>query len=181
MDSYPAVNPAVVRQCRSCRKTLPGEASYCTKCGTLNPPDGKITCRKCNTSISMNDAFCGICGEPNPVGSASPGTTAWHGNYTKDPNTIPGLSYYYVNEFLLIKESRERYQGKWNWAAFFWSWIWAFTKGMSVLGWVGLLAALFLGAISYGFLGIVLSVYFGARGNYIYYKHLVKNEPSALF
>ena len=146
----------------------------------MNPPDGKVKCTKCNNPLLVHDAFCGVCGEANRVGAA--GAQGWApAGQLRDPQYIPGLKYYYVSEFTQIMQSREQYQGKWNWAAFFFGWLWAFTKGMATLGFVGLIAALILCAMSYGLLGIVVAVYFGWRGNYIYYKYLVKNDSSALF
>lgn len=86
----------------------------------------------------------------------------------------PGLTPYYQQEFQRIYESNGQYRGKWNWAAFFFTWLWAFTKG----AWVAALIILFIGLplvfISNVF-GIIICIIMGIWGNKIYYNAFKKN------
>jgi hypothetical protein len=86
--------------------------------------------------------------------------------------SLPLLSEYYRQEFRSILESGETYKGKWNWAAFCFGWIWALTKGL----WVPALVCVVVSAPLGGYPLILFVIYFGARGNYLYYKRIVKNE-----
>ena len=131
-------------------------------------------CTSCGTALQNGNRFCGKCGAsalgnanlpvPNsaPVVSSRPAISA--ANYT-------GLSEYYQREFSMIESSGERYQGKWNWAAFLFGGIWALTKGL----WVPVLIA-FIGSIfTGGIVGLIYWFIFGARGNYMYYRKVTRN------
>jgi hypothetical protein len=92
------------------------------------------------------------------------------------PGPDPKYKYlipYYQEEFEKIDESNEAYKGKWNWAAFLFSWIWGFTKGMWATSLVGLFLSLLFNQIHADVLNLVLGIIWGVRGNYFYYQ-LVK-------
>ena len=87
---------------------------------------------------------------------------------------------YYRVEFERIMNSNETYKGKFNWWALFFSWIWAFTKGLWQLGLLVMLvstAANFLlpYAVS-GVIGLGLAIFCGMRGTYFYYNLKMKNK-----
>jgi hypothetical protein len=93
----------------------------------------------------------------------------------KHPVTFVGLSGYYQNEFRMIEGSGERYQGKWNWAAFFFGGIWALTKGLWVPALICFVGSIFTG----GLVGVIYWFIFGARGNYMYYRKVAQNSNLA--
>jgi len=82
------------------------------------------------------------------------------------------LSEYYQSEFQKIRDSNERYKGKWNWAACFLGPIWAFTKGLREVVVIYVLAILF----TFGISVLAYAVIFGLRGNYFYYSKLMKGR-----
>jgi hypothetical protein len=90
---------------------------------------------------------------------------------------MPWLSDYYRDEFQRISTSGESYQGKWNWAAFFWGGIWALTKGLWAPVVLCIVVCIPLGGIP----AILFWAYFAARGNYLYYKKVVKKQTAAIF
>lgn len=172
------------RACRICNLALPVGAEYCGKCGSANPTDGLVKCAKCGESFSVDFAYCTRCGEKNPLGSdASIPVGFAPSSSTAQPldfSRYPSLSIYYQEEFRRIHDNSPRYDGKWNWAAFFWGALWALTKGL----WVPALATFFIAVVSIpsgGFPVIALWIYFGARGNSMYYKKVVLGEPWAFW
>jgi hypothetical protein len=90
---------------------------------------------------------------------------------------MPWISSYYRADFQRIFESGESYQGKWNWAAFFFGGIWALTKGL----WAPVVLCLVVCVPLGGIPAILFWAYFAARGNYLYYKKVVKKQTAAIF
>ncbi len=83
---------------------------------------------------------------------------------------VAGLTPYYQEEFQKIYDSGESYQGKWNWAAFWFGPLWAISKGASHSALAGFLAAFtIIGGVIFWFI-------YGSRGNYIYYTLYVKKQ-----
>jgi hypothetical protein len=90
-----------------------------------------------------------------------------------------GLPLYYQEEFGRIRASNEIYKGKWNWAAFFFTLIWALTKGvwLAPLVWFVVFWVVIIVSCGVGYLFIPLIwVLFGLRGNYMYYCASQKNQ-----
>ena len=97
---------------------------------------------------------------------------------------------YYQQEFTKITESDGMYRGKFNFCACLLTWIWFFTKGMVKEGVItfAIVAVCTILSITIGrfpFIGgkiviicgiavIITAVISGAKGNYIYYKHIMK-------
>lgn len=77
---------------------------------------------------------------------------------------------YYQEEFEKMDESRGAYKGKWNWAAFFFSWIWGFTKGLWTLSLITLFLSLLFNRMGWDALSLPLALVWGVRGNYFYYQ-----------
>src|ERR1019366_5953293 len=121
------------RSCRICCVFLAPEAEFCGACGWVNPRSGTVMCGNCKELIPVNQRFCQKCGGPNPMAPPQ--------NYRPAPNhaaqsstgALPFLSEsvspYYQEEFGRM-QADPNYQGKWNWAAFFWCCLWAITKGL---------------------------------------------------
>lgn len=73
------------------------------------------------------------------------------------------------------------YQGKWNWAAFFFCALWAITKGL----WGPVLLCLVVLVLTIPTMGglpaLIFWIYFGARGNSIYYKKVALGQEWAMW
>ncbi len=177
-------------RCRNCNNKLAEEQPYCQQCGTLNPPDGCVDCSQCSRKIPIHVGFCGYCGARNPVLAEPQSSTtsapppSAHGSpvipqetRTLDFSGMPWLSAYYRREFQKIFETQETYQGRWNWAAFFFGGIWALTKGL----WAPVLLCVVISVPLGGIPAILFWAYFAARGNFLYYKKVVKQQSAALF
>ena len=116
-----------------------------------------------------------------PTGS-QPGLNSQAGNAEVNPlNFI--TDYYYRSQFELIINSKETYKGKWNWWAFFFSWIWCFTKGLWQYG--AIVAAISIGLRYYlpyevtSAFALVVAIFFGTRGTWLYYNLKIKNKQLA--
>lgn len=179
----PPGSDASARNCRKCRAPLPGEAEFCGRCGTQNPKSGTVQCSKCGVDISVEQPFCTTCGTRNPLALDPPtvnsiaGATA--GPATQSPELLQSFPFYYQEEFSKM-QADPKYEGKWNWAAFFFGVLWAITKGL----WgpvILTLGILFVSIPIGGLPGIVLWCYFGARGNSMYYKKAMLGQPWAFW
>ena len=96
---------------------------------------------------------------------------------------------YYQQEFTKITESNGMYRGKFNLCACLLTWIWFFTKGMMKEG-VETFAIAAICVIVFfftcsngwgdkavvicGIVVIITDIIVGAKGNYIYYKNIMK-------
>lgn len=95
------------------------------------------------------------------------------------PILFSGLPLYYQEEFGKIAASNETYKGKWNWAAFFFTGIWALTKGvwMAPLVWMLIFFGVVLVSCGIGYVfAPAIWIIFGLRGNYMYYCASQKNQ-----
>lgn len=109
---------------------------------------------------------------PSPVPRASFPASA-------PPIVFSGLPLYYQEEFGKILSSNESYKGKWNWAAFFFTMIWALTKGvwLAPLVWFMVFWAVVIFSCGAGYVLVpLLWILFGLRGNYMYYCASQKNS-----
>lgn len=157
---------ATVVFCISCGSAVEQGMRFCPKCGSAQPT---FSCPSCGTSVHIPQAFCGSCGTSlAPVSS----TLA---KISMQPN-LSGYSAYYQEEFRRIIHSGESYQGKWNWAAFWFGGIWALTKGLWLPAVVCFVVSIFTGGVG----GVVYWFIFAARGNYMYYCKAVKGKDIAI-
>jgi len=85
-------------------------------------------------------------------------------------------SAYWQEELTKMYESNGAYTGKFNWAAFFGSWIWAFVKGLPEIGGIGFAVSFVIGIFTYGIAVLPVSIWLGIRGNYIRYKRIIEQE-----
>jgi hypothetical protein len=144
-------------------------------------------CPSCGGSVDIDAKECGYCGaslvteeskqenakeqEPNPQEESQ-----GYSNPNPDPkHPYSYLPVYYQEEFATIDGSRGAYKGKWNWAAFFFSWIWGFTKGLWALSLISLFLSLLFNRMHADALNLALGLIWGVRGNYFYYQ-LVKHN-----
>ena len=113
---------------------------------------------------------------------SQPGFNSQAGTTSVNPlNFI--TDYYYRSQFELIINSKETYKGKWNWWAFFFSWVWCFTKGLWQYG--AIVMAVSIGLRYYlpyevtGAFALVVAIFFGSRGTWLYYNLKIKNKQLA--
>jgi RNA polymerase subunit RPABC4/transcription elongation factor Spt4 len=157
--------------CRNCGNEVNKNAEICVSCGS-RPLNGKSFCQSCGTNTNENQEICIKCGvrllnKSNTYNSSN-------GAYLKP---------YYEEEFERISTSNEDYKGKWNWCAFFFSWIWAFTKGLWGMALANLVLNLILASTGVGLIiSLAISILWGIRGNYFYYNLQInkKQFPSTL-
>ncbi|WP_291641962.1 DUF2628 domain-containing protein [Clostridium sp.] len=136
-------------------------------------------CPSCGASIDLNATECKYCGEAMSANTqqyqspqGQPGNNYNQNNYAT--NEYTNMKLYYQQDFEKISSS-ETYKGKFNWAAFFFSWIWGLTKGLWALSIISIVIVAILGAMDLSWIGIVMAIIWGVRGNYCYYN-LIKNK-----
>ena len=87
-------------------------------------------------------------------------------------NKLVGLKTKYQVQFKKIYESNEDFKGDFNIMAFLFGVIWCLSKGL----WVVSIVAIVVSILSSGIGAIFFWLYFGFRGNYIYYKYHVEGK-----
>lgn len=163
--------------CRHCGQDVNEKAEYCIHCG-CKPLSGLKFCQECGVETNENQEVCIKCGvkllkrkSVNNSGNSGAGDKVnnfINGDKSEEENLdFRYLSPYYQGEFTKIYESNESYNGRWNWAAFFFTWMWA-------------LASLVVVFFTGGILAIPLWFYFAIRGNKIYYNLTVKKQQTVV-
>lgn len=142
-----------------------------------------VYCPDCDNQSSDQAVACVKCGYP--IAKLKQSTTSTQKQ--SQQNSFAKLDYYYQQEFEQIQKTDEDYRGKFNWYAFFFSWIWLLTKGawswaiiVFVANW---LAGMFLMKTVKGEIGIIpgllamigISITLGHNATKIYYNVRVKN------
>ena len=125
----------------------------CKGCGSTENKPGAVKCIYCGNQLAVSSVGEAL----QAVQEAAPVKASFE-----------HLPAYYQEEFRKMEESNGGYKGKWNWMACIFNWVWAFTKGLWLLG----VICLVLTVISRGYLSIVWLFYFGFRGNHLYYTSL---------
>jgi len=97
---------------------------------------------------------------------------------------------YYQEEFQKIQDSSETYKGKWNWWAFFFTGLWAISKGCWVLFIIIVLTSSLLqyrlfnindyAYVTIGFSSTIWALIMGWRGTWFYYVLKVKKKQPPL-
>ena len=87
-------------------------------------------------------------------------------------NKIAGLKPKYQEQFRKIYESNENFKGDFNIMAFLFGVIWCLSKGLWLVSIVTIIVAIFSSGIG----AIFFWLYFGIRGNYIYYKYYIEGK-----
>lgn len=169
--------------CRHCAQNINEKAEYCIHCG-CRPLSGLKHCQECGVETTENQEICTKCGvkllKQNSSNNNSDSINdkvnkLLNGNKPLEENLdFTYLIPYYQDEFKKIHESNETYNSRWNWAAFLLNWIWAFAKGL----WVSAVVCLLLCFVTGGILALPLAIYFGIRGNKLYYNLTVKKQQT---
>lgn len=156
--------------CRNCGKEINTNAEICVNCG-VRPLAEKNFCQDCGVETKPNQELCIKCG----VRLKSPPATF---NGIPLNTNFSLLPYYYQQEFQKIFESNEIYKGKWNWPAFLFTWIWAFSKGAWGIALVMLFIGIPLSMLTFGIFGLIMAITMGIKGNYFYYNVFVKGKQN---
>lgn len=131
-------------------------------------------CGNCGSEIEEGAKFCPSCGETTTKtdNSHKQEESSGDGVKSKVYQDYSHLSEYYQQEFEKISDTNETYKGKWNWAAFFFSFLWAFSKGL----WLPAIITVVGSFLTQGIFALICSIIFGIRGNYMFYNKIVKGE-----
>jgi len=139
-------------------------------------------CPACGASIDVNATECNYCGAPVGAQSQQNQQQQYQENqqqYNQSHGyTSSEFSYlkpYYQIEFEKIQASNEAYKGRFNWCAFFFSWIWGFTKGLWGPSLITLVLFSVLSRTDFGIFNLAIWIIWGLRGNYFYY-YLIKHN-----
>ncbi len=146
--------------CRSCGKEVNDKAVFCVGCG-IDPKYGKGFCKECGGSTSYDDEICKHCGC----------------RISKYDFTY--LSDYYQSEFTKMEESSEKYTGKFNWFALFFTGFWALSKGLWLSAIVGIFIEIVAVTMDVDFmytLNLIYGIVFAFRSNYIYYRYYTQDK-----
>ncbi len=133
-----------------------------------------MKCQYCDNQVPNNAAKCPSCGAAvqqvtnTPVGQSSAEQSVLSSDEAFKAK-IAYVSPYYQAEFTKMYDSKGAYKGKFNLAAFFFSWIWCFTKGLAVQG----IIMFVLACISYGLISGILA---GIRGNKMFYEKFINEK-----
>jgi hypothetical protein len=93
-------------------------------------------------------------------------------NQQEFESRIIGLKPKYQEQFRKIYESNENFKGDFNLMAFLFGIFWCLTKGL----WLVSIIVILIAYYSSGIGAIFFWLYFGIRGNYIYYKYFIDNK-----
>jgi hypothetical protein len=151
-----------------------------------------IFCPECGTQVSEMAIACPKCAFPiSKINFRYTNTGIGSEQNAESINTDIGtIEYYYEQEFKEIQNLKETYKGRWNWNAFFFTWIWLFLKGCWAIGLVVLFASCFLSfyitvmiderdyELALGAFGgaLAVNIILGMRGTWFYYNVKVKNK-----
>jgi len=133
-----------------------------------NDDANDFSCSECGADVQKDDIKCPKCGAD---------LTITETEISENSDLFNDQEEYYRNEFLQFYESKEEYQGKWNWAAFFFTWIWAFMKGAWGIGLLILIFAYPLSVFTFGLAGLIVAIVMGFKGNKIYYNVYKRAHP----
>jgi len=144
---------------------------FCKNCGD-EVKEGQMVCLNCGFGPTKNNNFCHHCGADSVEGQIvcikcgfeiKPSSV--HDIYINEVKYELMKPYYQI-EFRKIEETNEIYNGKFNWSAFLFSWMWCFTKGLTKQAFTVVVISI----VTMGIGLIVMSVYLGANGTKLYYR-----------
>lgn len=145
--------------CRTCGQVIDLNNYYCPNCGSL-PFSGNNYCFDCGSELKNNNSvFCFYCKSENNL-PQSFDAVKWQ-----------TLKRYYKRCFWDIIISNEERKGGFNICAFFFSNLWAISKGLYHQAFYSIL----LSICTLGIGGIIYMFIYGFRGNYMYYNKICKN------
>ena len=158
--------------CPECGKEFSEFSKQCPHCGIPTEQIKLIECSACGTKNRETAKYCKKCGKhfDKEEVKNSKGSVIQSQNMSHDDNST--IDDYYKEEFKKIWDSNEKYKGKWNWAAFSFTGLWALTKGL----WVSALICISLSIFTAGIAIVIYWFYYGLRGNYLYYNKCIKKK-----
>ena len=138
-------------------------------------------CPSCGATIDFNATECKYCGATIVVDSPQYQQTVSQ-QAAPQQTGFAYLKPYYQEQFQKIEESNGSYKGKWNWCAFFFSWIWGLTKGLWGLSIATLVLSGILASLRISYVSLAIAIFWGIMGNYFYYNLQKNNKqfPSKL-
>ena len=164
--------------CRNCGSICNDKAEICIKCG-CRPLNGNEYCQECGSDTNERQEICIKCGFKLRKSSDSFYQNIVEGfSFSSNEDIVDvnseflSLSPYYQQEFTKIMNSNEQYKGKFNWCAFLFGGIWAFSKGL----WLSAIVCIVLSSATAGIGGVIYWFIYGIRGNYMYYCKYVKSR-----
>lgn len=149
--------------CKGCGHQLNEMAEICINCG-IKPENGNSFCQNCGSETNSEQEICTNCGvrvnHSNKIASNN-------SSYTN--KSFTSYNEYYTNEFAGFEASNEQYQGKFNWAAFFFGPLWLLYKGMWQLGLILLGLSCFI-TIDVFIIDLIVGILLARKANYLYYR-----------
>lgn len=91
-------------------------------------------------------------------------------------NDYTMLKAYYQRTFKEFDESNGTKTVKWNWAAAMFTPIWALTKGCNKNAILCVVVMVLLGLVTTGAIWGPFFIYYGCRGNWLFYKKFKENK-----
>jgi len=133
-------------------------------------------CPACGASIDLNATECRYCGEAITAQAPQYQTQPTNTYSENVDSEYKYLKPYYQEEFKKINDSNKTYNGKWNWPAFFFSWIWGLTKGLWVAALINIGLTIVLSYLKITWASLAISIFWGLRGNYLYHNLVVNKK-----
>jgi len=128
-----------------------------------NPVPNELTkCPSCGAAVTQQTSSL------NPSGSAKAVFSEEEAFRAKIGHFKP----YYQNEFAKMFNSKGIDNGGWNWWGFLFSWAWGFSKGLIV-------PSIIMAVLTFSTLGagaMIGAIYFGIRGNKLYYEKAINQK-----
>lgn len=159
--------------CKHCGSLVSEKAEICPKCG-CKPLSGDSFCQFCGTKVNKGQQVCAKCGKFVVLFFDRLEITP---DFSAPILNGKRLKPYYQKEFQKIYKSNGAYKGKFNICAFLFGSLWALTNPC----WLEGVFAIIISVLTAGVGGIVSCFYFGARGNYTYYKNFILLQKKALW
>lgn len=121
-------------------------------------------CASCGKELAAGEAFCSKCGSRQAGGA--PGGAAGGDDMAV---FIGSNAEKYLAKFRKFSANgQDAFAATWHWPAFFFSFLWLLYRKMYLWS----LLAFFLSWIPY--VNLAAAIFFGIRGNYLYYRHAKK-------
>ena len=151
--------------CRNCGQNVNSNAEICVSCGK-RPLNGHAHCQNCGSETNEGQEICTKCGV-RLLGSQS-------SKSVNNSSTNTDNNEYWKEELQKIRTSNGSYKGKWNWNAFIFGSLWAFSKGLWQTGLITIILSLIFSSSI--IIPILIWFFYGWRGNYLYYRLVEYNE-----
>ena len=135
-----------------------------------------MKCEYCENQIPNNSTKCPSCGAAvTQQTSNAYQSVSTKGVFTEEDAFRARIGHYkpyYQTIFTKMFNSKGTDNGGWNWWAFLFGWIWGFSKGIMVPSIIMLVVTI----ITSGTGAFVGWIYFGIRGNKLYYEKCINQK-----